>query len=193
MLEPRCNYCKTLHGVAAAINSTLNPDTVLNCMVENVTKVLEAKGCSILYLTPDKKHLDRAATYGLSEEYINKGPLLADQSISDALNGKAVNILDATVDERVQYRDQKRKEGIASILCVPMVLGNNIIGVVRVYTAEKRSFTIDDVYFVEAIANLSAIAFENAKLYAAQQKDYESFFQEMMEWRSARWKPWMRL
>lgn len=179
------NYCKTLYEAAAELNSTHAPDAVLNSIVENVARSLGAKGCSLALLTPDKKLLLHTVTFGLSEDYLSKGPLLADKSISEALKGKAVTILDATSDERVQYREEKRREGIASILSVPMMLRGEIIGVIRVYTAEQRQFSEDDIYFVQAVANLGAIAMENARLYESIQKDYEQLRQEMLEWRAS--------
>ena len=59
-----------------------------------------------------------------------------------------------------------------------MVLREEIVGVARVYTAEPRQFTTDDTYFIGAVANLGAIALENAKLYEALKKDYETFRRE---------------
>jgi GAF domain-containing protein len=47
------------------------------------------------------------------------------------------------------------------------------IGVLRVYTAEERKFDEDEIKFMEAVANLSAIALENAKLHQALRKDYD--------------------
>jgi GAF domain-containing protein len=139
-----------------------------------VAHALGAKGCSLILLTPDRKLLLHTAACGLSDWYIQKGPLSVDKSISEALEGKPVAILNATEDERVQYREEARKEGIASILSVPMKLREEIIGVIRVYTAEPRHFTEDDTYFVAAVANLGAIALENARLYDSLQRDYNS-------------------
>jgi len=62
-----------------------------------------------------------------------------------------------------------------------MMLREEIIGVIRVYTAEPRQFTTEDIYFVGAVANLGAIALENAKLYETLKKDYESFRRDMLE------------
>ena len=90
-------------------------------------------------------------------------------------------VLDATKDERIQYQEQAKKEGITSILSVPMMLRDEIIGVIRVYTAEQRQFNMEDMYFVGAVANLGAIALENAKLYETLKKDYETFRSEMLE------------
>ncbi len=185
------SYYGTLYEAAAILNSARAPEEVLNSLVENVAKALEAKGCSLMLLTPDRKLLLHTVAYGLSDWYVRKGPVSADKSISEALEGKPVAVLDVTRDERVQYQEQAKKEGIASILSVPMTLREEIIGVIRVYTAEQHQFTTDDIYFVGAIANLGAIALENARLYESLRKDYDTFRGEMLEWRSALGNEWM--
>jgi GAF domain-containing protein len=70
------------------------------------------------------------------------------------------------------------------------MLREEIIGVIRVYTAEPRQFSSDDIYFVGAVAHLGAIALENARLYEAVQKDYETFRRDMLEWRAALSQEW---
>jgi GAF domain-containing protein len=185
------SYYEGLYEAAAILNSARAPEAVLRSIVESVAMALEAKGCSLMLLTPDRKLLLHTVAYGLSDWYVRKGPVSADKSISEALEGKPVAVLDATRDERVQYQQQAKKEGIASILSVPMELREEIIGVVRVYTGEPRQFTIDDIYFVGAIANLGAIALENSRLYESLQQDYDTFRQEMLEWRSALGYEWM--
>lgn len=126
-----------------------------------------------------------------SDWYVRKGPVSADKSISDALEGRPVFVLDATTDVRVQYREQAKEEGIASILSVPMKLREDFIGVIRLYTAVPRQFSADDIYFVGAVANLGAIALENARLYEAVEKDYETFRRDMLEWRAALGQEWL--
>jgi len=171
-------YYHSLYEVAAVLNSSRTAKDILQSIVENVAKAVGAKGCSLMLLTQDKKVLSHAAAYGLSEWYVKKGPVLADKSLSEALAGKVVSVLHTSEDDRIQYPEQARKEEIASILSVPMMLREEIVGVIRVYTAEPRQFTVDEMYFVRAVANLGAIAFENAKLYATLKKDYETFRRE---------------
>ena len=185
------SYYASLYEVAATVNSTRNPESVLSSMVKIVTEALEAKGCSIMLLTPDKKRLLHTIAYGLSDWYVRKGPISADKSISETLEGRPVAISDVTADERVQYPEQKKKEGIASILSVPMMLRDEVIGVIRVYTAELRHFTRDDTYFVSAVANLGAIALENARLYDSIDKDYQTVKQELLEWRATFGEEWI--
>ncbi|OGP95408.1 MAG: hypothetical protein A2157_18475 [Deltaproteobacteria bacterium RBG_16_47_11] len=184
-------YYTSLYELAATLNSARAPDFILQSVVEGVAKAMESKGCSLMLLSPDRKVLLHTVAYGLSDWYVRKGPVSADKSISEALEGKAVAILDATKDDRIQYQEQAKKEGIASILSVPMMLREETIGVIRVYTAEPCHFTMDDIYFVGAVANLGAIALENARLYGAVQKDYETFRQDMLEWRAALGHEWM--
>ena len=86
---------------------------------------------------------------------------------------------------------RQKKEGIASILSVPMRLRGEVIGVIRVYTAKPYRFTGDDIHFVETIANLGAVALENLRAYDTVQKDYESFRADMLQWRAELGDEWM--
>lgn len=184
MMAKAEHYYQSLYEVAAAVNSIGAPGAILRAIVVNVARALEAKGCSLLLLTPERKLLLHTAAHGLSDQYMRKGPVSADKSLAEALKGKAVAVMDVTKDKRIQYREEAMREGIASILSVPMMLREKIIGVIRVYTAEPRRFTRGDIYFVGAAANLGAIALENAKLYEAVRKDYAELRQEMLEWRT---------
>jgi len=190
MDESAEGYYQELYEVAAVLNSARDSQAVLHAMVACVAKAVGAKGCSLMLLTPDKNVLLHTAAYGLSDWYVRKGPVSADKSISESLEGKPVAVLNATKDERIQYREQAKKEGIVSILSVPMMLREEIIGVIRVYTAEARQFTTEDMYFVGAVAHLGAIALENARLYETVQKDYEAFRRDMLEWRAALGYEW---
>ena len=165
MEKAESRYSQSLHEVEAAVKSTRAPEDVLNDIVENVAKALGAKGCSMMVLTPDRELLLHTTVYGLSNWYVQKGRVSTDKSISEALEGKPAAVLDATKDKRIQYHLEAKREGVASILSVPMMLREEIIGVLRVYTAEPHQFTTDDIHFVGTVANLAAIVLEKAKLY----------------------------
>jgi signal transduction histidine kinase len=123
------------------------------------------KGCSLLLLTPDKEQLIHSISYGLSDWYLKKGPVSANTIFPEILEGKPVAILDASQDPRIQYREEARREGIASTLSVPLMPRGEVIGLMRVYTSEPRQFSPEDIDFLSALANLGAIALEKAKLY----------------------------
>lgn len=169
------SYYRSLYDVACAVNSAGDPDTVLRSIVEGMTGAMNARGCSLMLLTPDRKQLIHTVSCGLSEEYTRKGPVSADMSLSEALEGKPVAVHNATTDERIQYHDDARREGIASILSAPMMLRGEVVGVIRLYTSGPRWFTSDDMYFVGAVAHLGAIALDNAKRYERLEKEYHAF------------------
>ena len=156
-------YYRSLYEIATAVNSVRIPEGVLVTMAKTVSEALEAKGCSIMLLSADRKILLHTAAYGLSDWYVRKGPVSADKSIAQALEGEPVAILNAAEDERIQYREQARQEGIASMLSAPMIFKGEVMGVVRVYTAKQHYFTRSEMYFVREVANLGAIALERAK------------------------------
>jgi len=175
-------YFQNLYQLATTLNSALAPEDILHSIVENVAKAMDAKGSSLLLLTPDKKELLRISAFGLSNWYARIGPVLTDKSMSESLEGKVVAVLDATTDERVQFRKQVEKEGIASILSVPVKLRDEIIGVMRIYTSIPRQFTDADANFACAAANFGAIALESAKFYQTLQKSYDDFREELLQW-----------
>ncbi len=189
--QAEVGYYHALYEVAAAVNSARSPESVLSSIVEHAAKALGAKGCSLMLLTPDRKLLLHTSAYGLSDWYVRKGPVSADQSISEALEGRPIAVLDATEDLRLQYREQARQEGIASILSVPVMLREETIGVMRVYTGEPHHFTDDDIFFAGAVAHLGAIALENARLHESVSKDYDELRRDVAEWRAALGWEWM--
>jgi GAF domain-containing protein len=176
-------YYPNLYEAAAALTSAHSPKEIFRDLVEMVIKTLAAKGCSLMLLSPDKKQLFHIISCGLSDQYIKKGPVSADKSISETLEGKTISIFKAPDDNRIQYCQQAKQEGISSILSVPLRLRDQILGVMRVYMAEPHRFSNDEKYFVNAVANLSAIAFENAQVYKSVQKNNEKLKHNLEEWR----------
>jgi GAF domain-containing protein len=176
------HYYTSLFDIAASLNSSANPDEVLKRVVEKMAKALGVKGCALLLVTPDKKQLKYATSYGLSESYIKKGPLQIDKRFEEVLMGKHVVTPDTISDSRLQYPEEAKKEGITSIISLPMKLKGKIIGAVCAYCTKPARFSDDDIYFASGVANLGAIALENARRYERSQKDYAECLKEFMYW-----------
>ena len=93
-------YSQSLFEVAKRISSSLSTNEVLKAIVESTAHAINVKGCSLLLLSPDKKQLVHRTTYGLSDWFVEKGPLFADKSLSQALEGKPVIALNAAEDRK---------------------------------------------------------------------------------------------
>ncbi len=175
-------YLESYQNICKAISTSLSLDEVLGLIVSNVVKVMNVKASMLRLLDEDTNQLKVAACHGLSEEYINKGPVLSDASIDDALNGKAVSVYDITRDDKALYREVAIEEGIRSILSVPLRVKNRVIGVLRMYTSEPVNYTEEDLKFVTAIAEQAAIAINNARLFEmsiSREKEYLRAFEEV--------------
>ncbi|MBA7705204.1 hypothetical protein ES703_114028 [subsurface metagenome] len=162
---------KVLYDIAQKLNSDLAPDEVLQTIVEALCNAAGAKGCSLMLLTPDRKQLMHNVAYGLSDWYVRKGPVRVDAAIEQALGGEPVAILDAASDSRVQYREQAKMEGVVSMLSLPLMRRGKVIGIVRIYTSERRRFSAQEMDFFGALANLGVVALERAELDESADKD----------------------
>jgi len=80
------------------------------------------------------------AAFGLSDRFLAKGPVDAERSVTEALDGEMVMVNDCSVDERIQYPEEMAKEGIVSMLTIPLATRGQVIGVMRLATAEQREF-----------------------------------------------------
>lgn len=164
MDKPTVNY-ETLIRITKAISMIRDPEEIVLITVEGVTHALNVKGCTLFLFSPRSKELKLVGSYGLSNDYLDKGPISALRSIASSLqDAQPVAIFDVTDDPRLQYPEAAKKEGIASILAVPIIIGEKLIGSMRIYTAEPWEFTLNDVNFVQAVAQVVGMALEMCRV-----------------------------
>jgi FixJ family two-component response regulator len=173
----------TFDEVKKAISSTLNLKQVLDLIVQGVVKVMKVKGSSLSLLDKKRDKLRIFASDGLSRNYVDKGPLDSSRSIgSTVMDGKHAWVEDATTDLRIQYPEEARREQIASILSVPLMVRNKVIGALRVYTSERRQFTDDEIKFLYGFAEQVALAIENARSYEDVKDEYEALRDDLWDY-----------
>lgn len=163
------------HNLTFSINSSLDIKKILHILTSDIADGFGMKGATIRLLNRATGNLEIVASYGLSEKFFGKGPISADKSLSDVLKGDTVIIRDARTDERIQYREAMKEEGIVSMLCVPIRSGNEVIGVMRVFSGVERAFPDDMVITVKALANQGGIAIEKARMDERRKMNAELF------------------
>ena len=173
MKNLRLNY-DVLIKISRSLSKSKDPEEIIRTTVESLKSALDIKGCALFLINQQSQALEVAASTGLSNEYLNKGPVSALRSIADSLDDGPLAVYDVSDDPRIQYPEQARKEGIASILSVPIMIGDKAIGAIRAYTAEKWEFTLDDVNFVQALAQIAGILIEMTRLYQGQSDHIEA-------------------
>lgn len=162
MKEQIINY-ETFIKVSNAISHSKEPEEVALMTVEGIKTALDIKGCALFLLDHKTQELEIAASFGLSDNYLNKGPVSALHSIAKSLKEGPVAIFDVSDDPRLQYPEEAKEEGIVSILSVPIQVHGKLLGALRVYSAEPWEFTLGDVNFVSGLAQIAGMAIDNAK------------------------------
>jgi len=119
--------------VTKAVAESDNLDIMVNHLSQLLVAALEIKGCTIFALNQETEELEVLASFGLSINYLGKGPIRADRSIGCTLRGEPVVITDVTRSDRLQYPEEARKEGIAAIVSMPITFSGDVIGVLRLY------------------------------------------------------------
>jgi len=140
---------------------------VLDKLAEAAVNIAGVKACSIRLLDEEGADLKMQSTYGLSEEYRNRGVVSKEDTVvKAAFAGEAVVLDDMRVDGRVKYKEATIKEGLVSQLTVAMQFRGKAIGVLRLYSPRPMRFDEDDIALARAVASQCAVAITNAKLYA---------------------------
>jgi PAS domain S-box-containing protein len=164
-LNKEVQYLKAIQEVSKMVSSTLDMNEVLGMIVQKIPEIMKTQAATIRLLDPSRKKLDLVAAQGVSDKYLKRGPVDAEESIVFALEGRPVAIYDAATDDRISYREEAREEGIKSILVVPIVVRSRIIGILRLLTAEPRTFSEEEIDFAVALAEQGGIAIENVRMY----------------------------
>lgn len=178
------DYYTALYQAALTISSSLELNQVLQSVVTSITEAMQVKACALRLLDPTTGQLQLSAVHGLSSDYLAKGPVEVERSPIDgeALRGTPVLIPDVRTDPRFQYREAAKHEGLVSVLCVPLEVHGDAIGVMRVYTNTPTTFHEDDVQFLSVLASLAGLAIENARLYESIKSSYDGVVEAFWGW-----------
>ena len=156
-----------IYQLSTLVAGRFSLQEALDRLAEAAVKITETTACSIRLLDEDAGELKMRSTYGLSEEYRNKGEVSKnDTVIKAAFAGQAVVLDDMRVDDRVKYTQASIKEGLVSQLTVAMLFREKAIGVLRLYSPKPKRFDQENIHLARAVASQCAVAITNARLYA---------------------------
>ena len=157
---------KALSKISKAIASDLYLGDILGLIVTVTAEVMGSNICSLMLIDEKNNELVIRATQSMSEEYNKKPPL----KIGEGVAGKAVKenkpiaIKDVTKEKEYKHKDIAKKEGLCSLLCVPLAVKGKVIGVINCYTSKPHDFTETEIEILISVANQAAVAIENAEL-----------------------------
>ena len=166
-LKQRAEELETLFSVGQTIVSSLDLKEVLKRITREAVRLTKTRLCSLMLLDETGRELVIRAEHGSSKQYVRKPNL----KIEDSLLGQVVIlknhlfVMDVKREPRYKFSDLATREGLCSLLSVPLLYEGSPIGVLNVYTEKPHVFTQEEVNILMALASLSAIAIEKARLY----------------------------
>ncbi|MHB9154925.1 MAG: GAF domain-containing protein [Endomicrobiales bacterium] len=166
LAERKAKQLETITRLSSSIVSKAYIHEILQLIVTMTAQMMNSKICSLMLLDQEKQELTITATQSLSEEYRKKPALRVGASISGKAleQRKPIAVLNVTSTPGYGYPEIARKEGLRSMLAVPMFFQDKTIGVLNCYTAKEHVFTEEEISILQAIANQSAVAIENTRL-----------------------------
>jgi GAF domain-containing protein len=164
--QMQLNYFKAIHEIGKTINATYELDRILDLIVKRLPTIMNLKAATIRLIEGDKAKLELKAACGLSRSYLERGPLDEELATYYLKQGEPVFIPDAKKDIHTIYQKEAEAEGISSILAVPITVQDEIIGILRLLTAEVRYFSEADINFAMAVAEQSGVAIQRAVDYS---------------------------
>jgi len=170
--------------LATNINSSLDIKNILQNLTTEMCRALGMKGAAIRLIDEDSGTLQLVASYGLSKDFLNKGSVATTKSAVQALQGETLVIRDATTDDRIQYKEQMRAEGIGSMIVTPIKAREKVIGTLRLYSGTKRNFPEETILLVNALAQSGGLAIQNASMYLKLQEDKADLEKDIWSHRS---------
>ena len=178
----RYQRLKNLNRISKALTSQLKTKKIPYLICQCAAEEMYARGASLMLINKQTGRFEIISSFGLSEEFSNKGPIEADRSINECLKGRDVVITDAVKDKRIQYPKAIRKEGIKSLICIPLKLRDKVIGALRVYTGYIYQENTEDMEFLSTLSDFGVTAMENARLYELIRRNYEDLTRDVWKW-----------
>ena len=166
-LRLKARLFESLASVSRTINSTLNLDEALRVITREACVLMQARMCSLMMLDESREWLDLRANYGAGKAYLQKPRLSVEESVLGVVvrRQKPLQLENVQTSSRYQNVEVARREGLVSLLSVPLLFAGHSIGTLSVYTGRPYNFSNEEIRILGALAELSGIAIEKARLY----------------------------
>ncbi|HVY69872.1 MAG TPA: GAF domain-containing protein [Verrucomicrobiae bacterium] len=166
-LRLKARLFESLFRVGRTINSAVGLDAALKNITRESCQLMGARMSSLLLLDDSGEWLDLHASHGAGEAYLSKPRLEVGESLVGGVirRKKPVQVENVQTSNHYQNIEVARREGLVSLLSVPLAFGGKPLGVLNVYTSQPHTFSNEEIRILSALAELSAIAIDKARLY----------------------------
>jgi two-component system, NtrC family, sensor kinase len=174
-------YLKVFQKVTKLTSMVLDHQQVMDTIVRTLPDLMAVDAATIRLLDAETGQFVMGAAHGLSAEYLSRISIDTDETMEMIRSGYPVAKTD--VDLVTGHHDQQlvQSEGVKSVLTLPIIFQDAIIGMLRLLTRDKRIFTADEISFSMALAEQVGIAISNSRMFTEMenQVDFMKAVQEL--------------
>lgn len=182
--EKKLDFLKVFQEISRLINMARAPQEVMERVVGELPALLGADAATIRLLDEGTGDFVLGAASGVSEQYLAR-PSIASAEVMEELRRGMPAVCDdlvrtecAVID--VESCDQIQREGVKSVLSLPILYQEKTIGILRLLTRRPRHFTEEEVRFAMSLAEQVGIAISKTR-YSEEMQNQLKFFQELRE------------
>ncbi len=168
-LEANRQHLKGISAIGQLINASLDPGIVLQNVIDTIIKLTHAER-GFLMLNDGKGHFVTPVARNWDKSTISEVELQVSRTVINRVlsEGNPILTTNAQLDPRFVGQQSIITNKLRSILCVPLKLKDQIVGVVYTdHRIQTGIFSESDSELMLSFANQAAIAIENARLYAS--------------------------
>jgi GAF domain-containing protein len=165
------------------VASTLEMREVLDRLLHHTVEGLHFSAAVVRLCDEESGELALAGARGLTRHYLRAGERRTDTpSDRCVLSGEIAIVHDLEREGGLPFVEEALAEGIRSVLTVPLRARGRGLGLLRVYSKRVRRFDPHEVRFVSLVAEVGALAIENARLHHVLEERVEELGAETSGW-----------
>jgi len=159
-------HIEALTRISRAITSDRYIEDILRLIVTVTAETMHSKICALWLLDKGDDTFKLRATQSISEDYLKERSLKIGEGVVGqvALTREPRSVVNVLEDQDYKEKELAKKEGLVSMLSVPMVVKDRVIGVINCYTSYSHEFTETEKNVLITVANEAAVAIENTEL-----------------------------
>lgn len=173
-------YLKVFQKVTKLISMVLDHQQVMDTIVRELPGLLDIDAATIRLLDPSTNTFVMGAAHGLSMEYLSRNNI--DTAETMAMINSGYPVAKTDVDQDTDFSDQElvSQEGIKSVLTLPILFQDSVIGILRLLTRHNRTFTSEEISFSMALAEQVGIAISNSRMFTEMENQID-FMKDVQE------------
>ena len=167
-LRTKANQLQSLVMISQQLAGEIDSDVLMEALARQAHHLIDGEGSALFLLSPDQK--DLLLHSFMSGESLSKEPAIIplDHSALGAVihRKKQIEVHDLNFSEENAFLATIQREGFTSMLAAPIIFGEEVIGTLIAYTKESHRFNNEEKKVFQTLAEIGAIAIQNARLYS---------------------------